>query len=210
MTQYNVRSMVIFCPVNVIPMVDAMAETLGYKAGFSVPLSPDGTGEPTYKGLHATARRHFLWLVTGQPDPLPTVSDEPTPLTEAELQAIADGEAALVFPDPESDTYDADLVAYHDALSTIRAPLHAYSRAVRTRKEEQKAYDEITADLTIYNGLMANLDETEVNALRAQLIVSGDPVVDDVALYGRAHVDWLASQHNLSVIEDADIQEKIL
>ena len=68
MTEYTVRSLVIICPVDQIDAVDQMAGSIGYKAGFSIPLSADGTGEPTHKGLHATARRHFLWLVTGQPE----------------------------------------------------------------------------------------------------------------------------------------------
>ena len=61
MTEYTVRSLVIICPVDQIEAIDQMAGSIGYKAGFSIPLSADGTGEPTHKGLHATARRHFLW-----------------------------------------------------------------------------------------------------------------------------------------------------
>ena len=71
MTEYTVRSLVIICPVDQIEAIDQMASSIGYKAGFSIPLSADGTGEPTHKGLHATARKHFLWLVTGQPDEVP-------------------------------------------------------------------------------------------------------------------------------------------
>ena len=85
MTEYTVRSLVIICPVDQIDAVDQMAEALGYKAGFSIPLSADGAGEPTHKGLHATARKHFLWLVTGQPDEVPSIPDEPTPLTDCLL-----------------------------------------------------------------------------------------------------------------------------
>ena len=51
MTEYTVRSLVIICPVDQIDAVDQMAEALGYKAGFSIPLSADGAGEPTYLSL---------------------------------------------------------------------------------------------------------------------------------------------------------------
>ena len=54
MTEYTVRSLVIICPVDQIEAIDQMAGSIGYKAGFSIPLSADGTGEPTHKGLHAT------------------------------------------------------------------------------------------------------------------------------------------------------------
>jgi len=206
MTQYTVRSMVIICPVDTIPAVDQMAAAIGYVPGFSVPLSPTGTGEPTHKALHATARRHFLWTVTGQPEELPVVGDEPTPLTEQALQDIVEAEAALVFPDPESDNYDAELVAYHDALTTIRAPLHAYSRAVSEYKAAQKNYTEVLADRTVYDNLMAglleNADQATVDGIRAQLIVSADPVVDDNALYGRQHLDWVATANGLQLIEE--------
>lgn len=205
MTQYTVRSMVIICPVDTIPAVDQMAEAIGYTPGFSVPLSADGTGEPTHKALHATARRHFLWTVTGQPEELPVVGDAPAPLSEDVLQAAAEAEAALTQPDPESDTYDADLVAYHDALTTIRAPLHAHSKAVRDHKAAEKNYTEILADRTIYDNLMAglleNADQATVDALRAQLIVSADPTVNETVLYGREHLDWVASANGLQVIE---------
>ena len=212
MTEYTVRSMVIIAPVAALDSIEQMAGAIGYKAGFSVPFSASGTGEPTHKGLHATARRHFLWLVTGAPDTPPAIPDEPTPLTEEEVQAAQDAEAALVFPDdPESETYQADLNAYHQALTTIRAPLHAYSRAVRERQAAIAEADKINADRAIYDAHMAALLETDgidqatVDALRAQMIVSADPVVDEVTLYGRAHVDHVAGANSLAVIEETEL-----
>ena len=88
MTEYTVRSLVIICPVDQIDAVDQMAEALGYKAGFSIPLSADGAGEPTHKGLHATARKHFLWLVTGQPCLLYT-SPSPRDRTRSRMPSSA-------------------------------------------------------------------------------------------------------------------------
>jgi len=211
MTKYTVRSMVIIAPVAALDSIEQMAGAIGYKAGFAIPFSASGTGEPTHRGLHATARRHFLWLVTGQPLDPPAIPDEPTPLTEEETQAIQDAEAALVFPDPESETYDADLVAYHDALTAIRAPLHAYSRAVSERQRAIKAADEVNADRAIYDAHMAALLETDgidqatVDALRSQMIVSADPVVDEATLYGRAHVDHVASANGLALIEETEL-----
>lgn len=212
MTEYTVRSMVIIAPVAALDSIEQMAEAIGYKAGFSVPFNSAGTGEPTHKGLHATARRHFLWLVTGAPDTPPAIPDEPTPLTEEEVQAAQDAEAALVFPDdPESETYQADLDAYHAALTTIRAPLHAYSRAVRERQAAIAEADKINADRAIYDAHMAALLETDgidqatVDALRAQMIVSADPVVDEATLYGRAHVDHVAGANGLALIEDTEL-----
>ena len=210
MTEYTVRSMVIIAPVAALDSIEQMAGAIGYKAGFSVPFSASGTGEPTHKGLHATARRHFLWLVTGAPDTPPAIPDEPTPLTEEEVQAAQDAEAALVFPDdPESETYQADLDAYHAALTTIRAPLHAYSRAVRERQNAIAEADTINADRAIYDAHMAGLsevtDQATIDALRASMIVSADPVVNEVTLYGRAHVDMVAGANGLQVIEEDTI-----
>jgi len=210
MTKYTVRSMVIIAPVAALDSIEQMAGAIGYKAGFSVPFSASGTGEPTHKGLHATARRHFLWLVTGAPDTPPAIPDEPTPLTEEEVQAAQDAEAALVFPDdPESETYQADLDAYHQALTTIRAPLHAYSRAVRERQNAIAEADKINADRAIYDAHMASLlefsDQATVDALRASMIVSADPVVNEATLYGKAHVDMVAGANGLQIIEEDTI-----
>jgi hypothetical protein len=212
MTKYTVRSMVIIAPVAALESIEAMAGAIGYKAGFAIPFNSTGTGDVTHKGLHATARRHFLWLVTGAPDTPPTIPDEPTPLTEEEVQAVQDAEAALVFPDdPESETYQADLDAYHEALTTIRAPLHAYSRAVRERQRAIKAADEVNADRAIYDAHMAALldtdgiDQATVDALRASMIVSADPVVDEATLYGRAHVDHVATANGLALIEETEL-----
>lgn len=210
MTEYTVRSMVIIAPVAALDSIEQMAGAIGYKAGFAIPFSASGTGEPTHKGLHATARRHFLWLVTGAPDTPPAIPDEPTPLTEEEVQAAQDAEAALVFPDdPESETYQADLDAYHQALTTIRAPLHAYSRAVRERQAAIAEADKINADRAIYDAHMAALsevtDQATIDALRASMIVSADPVVNEVTLYGRAHVDMVAGANGLQVIEEDTI-----
>jgi hypothetical protein len=185
MTEYTVRSLVIICPVDQIEAIDQMAESIGYKAGFSIPLSADGTGEPTHKGLHATARRHFLWLVTGQPDEVPAIPDEPTPLTEEQYEALATAEAALTYPDPESETFEADKAAYHEQLTAIRAPINAYNAATRERSWAQ---------------IKAKQVESDLNGLRSVLLVSSDPVVDDVALRGSAHVDHLAAANNLQVI----------
>jgi len=211
MTKYTVRSMVIIAPVAALDSIEAMASAIGYKAGFAIPFNSTGTGDVTHRGLHATARRHFLWLVTGQPEDPPAIPDEPTPLTEEETQAIQDAEAELVFPDPESETYDADLVAYHDALTTIRAPLHAYSRAVSERQRAMKAADEVNADRAIYDAHMAALldtdgiDQATVDALRSQMIVSADPVVGEATLYGRAHVDYVAAANGLALIEETEL-----
>ena len=210
MTEYTVRSMVIIAPVAALDSIEQMAGAIGYKAGFAIPFSASGTGEPTHKGLHATARRHFLWLVTGAPDTPPAIPDEPTPLTEEEVQAAQDAKAALVFPDdPESETYQADLDAYHAALPTIRAPLHAYSRAVRERQAAIAEADKINADRAIYDAHMAALsevtDQATIDALRASMIVSADPVVNEVTLYGRAHVDMVAGANGLQVIEEDTI-----
>jgi hypothetical protein len=204
MTEYTVRSLVIICPVDQIEAIDQMAGSIGYKAGFSIPLSADGTGEPTHKGLHATARKHFLWLVTGQPDEVPAIPDEPTPLTEEQYEALATAEAALTYPDPESETFEADKVAYHEQLTAIRAPINAYNAATRERAWAQVKAQEVERDLAIYNqyitAMLENYSEEDINGLRSVLLVSSDPVVDDVALRGSAHVNHLAAANNLQVI----------
>ena len=206
MTEYTVRSLVIICPVDQIEAIDQMASSIGYKAGFSIPLSADGTGEPTHKGLHATARKHFLWLVTGQPEEVPAIPDEPTPLTEEQYEALATAEAALTYPDPESETFEADKVAYHEQLTAIREPINAYNAATRERAWAQVKAQEVERDLAIYNqyitAMLENYSEEDINGLRSVLLVSSDPVVDDVALRGSAHVDHLASANNLQVIRE--------
>jgi hypothetical protein len=206
MTEYTVRSLVIICPVDQIDAVDQMAESIGYKAGFSIPLSADGTGEPTHKGLHATARKHFLWLVTGQPDEVPAIPDEPTPLTEEEYEALATAEAALTYPDPESETFEADKAAYHEQLTAVRAPINAYHAANGERAWAQVEAQEVERDLAIYNqyitAMLENYSEEDINGLRSVLLVSSDPVVDDVALRGSAHVNHLAAANNLQVIQE--------
>lgn len=208
MTDYTVRSMVIIAPVAALDSIGQMTEALGYSAGFSVALSPSGTGEATHRGLHATARRHFLWLATGALEDAPAIPEEPTPLTEEEIASIQAQEAALVRPtDPDSETYQEDLVAFHDALTAIRAPLHSYSRAVRERQNAIAEADKINADRAIYDAHMAGLmasgavSQEMVDGLRSLLIISADPEVDGEVLYGRAHLDHVASINNLQVIE---------
>ena len=48
--------------------------------------------------------------------------------------------------------------------------------------------------------MLENYSEEDVNGLRSVLLVSSDPVVDDVALRGSAHVNHLAAANNLQVI----------
>ena len=208
MTEYTVRSLVIICPVDQIDAVDQMAESIGYKAGFSIPLSADGTGEPTHKGLHATARKHFLWLVTGQPDEVPSVTPAPAPLTEEQYEAVSEAEAALVYPDPESETFEADKASYHTQLTTIRKPVNDYNAGMRRNQQEQAEANAITLARSNYDAinsaLLESATEEEINAIRSSLIVSSDPVVDDVSLYGSAHVNHVASANNLQVIESSD------
>ena len=206
MTEYTVRSLVIICPVDQIEAIDQMASSIGYKAGFSIPLSADGTGEPTHKGLHATARRHFLWLVTGQPEEVPAIPDEPTPLTEEQYEALTTAEAALIYPDPESETFEADKAAYHEQLTAIRAPINAYNAAVRERSNAQTKAQQVQSDLAVYNSHMAIMSdagsEAVIAALRSVLIVSADPIVNDIALRGSTHVEHVAQANELQIIID--------
>ena len=206
MTEYTVRSLVIICPVDQIDAVDQMASSIGYKAGFSIPLSADGTGEPTHKGLHATARKHFLWLVTGQPEEVPAIPDEPTPLTEEQYEALTTAEAALIYPDPESETFEADKAEYHEQLTAIRAPINAYNAAVRERSNAQTKAQQVQSDLAVYNGNMAIMtdagSEAVIAALRSVLIVSADPIVNDIALRGSTHVEHVAQANELQIIID--------
>jgi hypothetical protein len=206
MTEYTVRSLVIICPIEQIEAIDQMAESIGYKAGFSIPLSADGTGEPTHKGLHATARKHFLWLVTGQPDEVPAIPDEPTPLTEEEYEALATAEAALTYPDPESETFEADKAAYHEQLTAVRAPINAYNAAARERSAAEVKAQQVQSDLAVYNSYVAALSdassEAAIDALRSVLIVSADPIVNDITLRGTAHVTHVAQTNGLQLITD--------
>ena len=206
MTEYTVRSLVIICPVDQIDAVDQMAGSIGYKAGFSIPLSADGTGEPTHKGLHATARRHFLWMVTGQPEEVPDIPDEPTPLTEEQYEALTTAEAALIYPDPESETFEADKAEYHEQLTAIRAPINAYNAAVRERSNAQTKAQQVQSDLAVYNSHMAIMSdagsEAVIAALRSVLIVSADPIVNDIALRGSTHVEHVAQANELQIIID--------
>ena len=65
---------------------------------------------------------------------------------------------------------------------------------------------EVERDLAIYNqyitAMLENYSEEDINGLRSVLLVSSDPVVDDVALRGSAHVDHLAAANNLQVIRE--------
>ena len=209
MTEYTVRSLVIICPVEQIEAIDQMAESIGYKAGFSIPLSADGTGEPTHKGLHATARKHFLWLVTGQPDEVPAIPDEPTPLTEEEYETIATAEAALTYPDPESETFEADKVAYHEQLTAIRQPINDYNLALRTRNNAQVEANSISSAKLIYdkynNAMLENYTEDQINTIRQSLIISADPIVNDVLLSGSAHVNHVAALNDLEIITNEEL-----
>lgn len=207
MSSYNIRSMVLIAPVQAIRSISEMAGALGYKSGFSIPLSSTGTGNATHLGLHATAHRYFYWMVTGQPETPPDIPDEPEPLTEEQLEAAATQEAELSFPDdPESETYQDDITAYYDALTQIRAPANAYRSAVREREALLKQAEALSADLAIYNAHMqglanAEIDPAQIDALRAMIISSADPEVEGPALYGRAHVDYVAELHGLQVID---------
>jgi hypothetical protein len=74
-----------------------------------------------------------------------------------------------------------------------------------------KAADEVNADRAIYDAHMAALLETDgidqatVDALRASMIVSADPVVNEATLYGRPHVDMVAGANGLQIIEEDTI-----
>ncbi len=137
---------------------------------------------------------------------MPAIPDEPTPLTEEQYEALATAEAALTYPDPESETFEADKAAYHEQLTAIRAPINAYNAATRERAWAQVKAQEVERDLAIYNqyitAMLENYSEEDINGLRSVLLVSSDPVVDDVALRGSAHVDHLASANNLQVIRE--------
>ena len=209
MTEYTVRSLVIICPVDQIEAIDQMAGSIGYKAGFSIPLSADGTGEPTHKGLHATARRHFLWLVTGQPDEVPAIPDEPTPFTEEQYEALATAEAALTYPDPESETFEADKAAYHEQLTVIRKPINDYNAAVRERSNAQTKAQQVEHDLAIYNqyisAMLENYTEDQINTIRSALIVSADPIINENTLTGSAHVNHVAALNDLEIINNEEL-----
>jgi len=212
MSTYNIRSMVLIAPVAALEPINQLAGALGYSSGFSIPMSPSGTGEPTHMGLHAAAHRYFYWLVTGQPETPPDIPEAPEPLTEEQMELAATQEAELVYPvDPESETYQADIVAYYDELTAIRAPANAYRQAVREREAIIKQVYDLDRDLAVYNGYMAQLasadggvDPAQIEQLRAMIISSADPMVDDAILFGRPHVDYLAATNGLKVIEELE------
>lgn len=175
MTRYTVKSLVIIAPNEVLESIDQMAGVLGYNAGFSVPLNATGAGDATHKALHATTTRDFLWIVTGNPESPPTIPEEPTPLTLDQIES-----------DPDAvEAYNTAAIEYQNALTEAES---------------------INADRVIYDAYMATLlqatDQATIDALRAQMIVSADILVNDVLLYGRSHLDYIAGQNNLQVIEE--------
>lgn len=218
MTNYTVRSMVCIAPVGIVEALVALGDTIGFSGGWSIPLSSDGTGEPTHYGFHATSRPFFMDLLKGF-SPMSSADAksarealvEPAGPTEQEAADAQAAEALLVKPsDPEHPDYQADLEAYHDALTAIRAPLHAKHRAIREYHKQREDLEKLQARASAAEkldlALEAGLSRPEINAIRNQLIVSGDPEVDGEVLYGRAHLDWIASQNGLAVIEQGALE----
>lgn len=216
MTKYTVRSCVVIVPEGSVDDLKALAEIAGgYDLGLSIPLSASGNAPATHYGCHATVLPEFLDHLKGSSPKTKAQAKserealvEPTPLTEQEIASIQAQEAALVRPtDPDSETYQEDLVAFHDALTAIRAPLHAYARAVREHEVQTKElleHERRDAKRELWHlAADAELSPKDLAQIRAKGIVSFDPEVSGEVLYGRAHLDHVASNNNLQVIEES-------